>query len=464
MNNTVDVRRIRQLNDNPPGGGTVIYWMSRDQRSGDNWALLYAQELALAGEQPLAVVFCLVPSFLEATWRQYSFMLQGLRELEESLRALNIGFYLLAGEPGEQLVRFCKRQAAGALVCDFSPLRINRRWKQEVAGKVRVACHEVDAHNIVPCWHVSQKQEYAAYTLRPRIHRVLPEFLTDIPRVRRHPYGSVREVARVDWGAAEKALNVDRAVPEVRWLLPGEAAGRKAMAAFIAEKLVYYGERRNDPALDGQSNLSPYLHFGQIGAQRLALAVSRAGETEEAGREEESSSIDNYLEELVVRRELADNFCFYNNAHYDSTEGFPRWARETLALHEADRREYIYSRDDFEEAQTHDPLWNAAQMEMVRRGKMHGYMRMYWAKKILEWTESPREAMATAIYLNDRYSLDGRDPNGYAGIAWSIGGVHDRAWGERPVFGKVRYMSYKGSRSKFDVAAYIAKVDGYGEE
>jgi len=162
----------------------------------------------------------------------------------------------------------------------------------------------------------------------------------------------------------------------------------------------------------------------------------------------------------VVRRELSDNYCFYNRA-YDSTAGFPRWARETMEVHKNDPREYIYPLADFEAARTHDQLWNAAQNEMVYTGKMHGYMRMYWAKKILEWTQSPEQAMEFAIYLNDKYLLDGRDPNGYSGIAWSIGGVHDRAWGERPVFGKVRYMSYKGSKSKFNIEAYMAKVRAF---
>ena len=160
------------------------------------------------------------------------------------------------------------------------------------------------------------------------------------------------------------------------------------------------------------------------------------------------------LEELIVRRELADNFTFYNT-QYASFDGFPAWAKQSLNEHRKDKREYLYSLKQFEQAETHDPLWNAAQTQMINKGKMHGYMRMYWAKKILEWTPSPEEAMMIAIYLNDKYELDGRDPNGYAGIAWSIGGVHDRAWFDRPVYGKVRYMNYRGCESKFNVKEYI---------
>ena len=200
---------------------------------------------------------------------------------------------------------------------------------------------------------------------------------------------------------------------------------------------------RNNPNLDGQSNLSPYLHFGQIAASRVALEVIKS--MKDAGA---------FLEELIVRRELSDNFCYYNQ-NYDNLQGFPAWARSTLEEHSRDRREYLYTVEELERGSTHDDLWNAAQLEMVQRGKMHGYMRMYWAKKILEWTESPAEALRAAIYLNDRYELDGRDPNGYVGAAWSIGGVHDRAWKERAIYGKVRYMSYNGSKRKFDVPGYI---------
>ncbi len=237
----------------------------------------------------------------------------------------------------------------------------------------------------------------------------------------------------------------------MKWIEPGEAAARAQLSDFLSRRLHRYDSDRNDPTLDGQSNLSPYLHFGQISAQRAAIQAL-------AGTADTTS----FLEELVVRRELAENFCYYN-PNYDSVAGFPDWAKETLRSHERDRREYLYSILELEAARTHDDLWNAAQKEMQCLGKMHGYLRMYWAKKILEWTKSPADAMRIAIYLNDRYELDGRDPNGYTGIAWSIGGVHDRAWKEREIFGKVRYMSYNGARAKFDVKAYINKVESLCE-
>jgi deoxyribodipyrimidine photo-lyase len=308
----------------------------------------------------------------------------------------------------------------------------------------------VDAHNIVPCWIASPKQEYGAYTIRPKLNRLLPSFLEDFPMLQKHPYPWDPWPEHIDWTEVQRNLLVDKNIHEINWAVPGEKAARSAIARFIEEGLSMYDTDRNDPNRAGQSGISPYLHFGHISAQRVALEVMKenaAGESRDA-----------FLEELIIRRELSDNFCFYND-QYDSVEGFPEWAKKTLNQHGKDKRPYLYSLEDFEGAKTHDELWNAAQIEMVKRGKMHGYMRMYWAKKILEWTRSPEEAMKIAILLNDRYELDGRDPNGYAGIAWSIGGVHDRAWNERNVFGKIRYMSYNGCRSKFDVDAYIRRVE-----
>lgn len=449
----VNPKRTRELRPGHPGDGPVLYWMSRDQRATDNWALLFAQELALQRGVPLLVAFCLVPRFLGATRRQYAFMLQGLQELEAVLSKKDIPFYLLTGSTEQELPSFVSRVRASQLVTDFDPLRLKRQWKEQVAEMINMPFFEVDAHNIVPCWVASPKQEYGAYTIRPKIHRALPEFLEPFPCLEKHPFPwPAPEPA--DWAAAARTLQVDASVPEanrsahdgVEWLDPGEKAAQHLLSTFLENKLEYYDERRNDPTLDGQSNLSPYLHFGQLSAQRVALEVEDCHLLH--------AKKGAFFEELVVRRELSDNFCFYN-AHYDQLAGFPQWAQDTLNAHRRDPREHVYSRQEFEEARTHDELWNAAQREMLQRGKMRGYMRMYWAKKILEWSASPEEALQTAIDLNDKYQLDGRDANGYTGIAWSIGGVHDRPWQERPVFGKIRYMSYAGCQRKFDVQAYI---------
>lgn len=441
--------RIRTLKKADKKKGTIVYWMSRDQRVMDNWALIYAQEMAKKQESPLIAVFCLVPEFLEVTIRQYDFMIRGLKKVEESLKAKNIPFYILTGEPETEIPSFNEKYNAGAIITDFDPLRIKKNWKEEISRKINIPFYEVDAHNIIPCWLASPKQEYAAYTIRPKINKLLPEFLEEFPEVKEQKT-VWKERTEINWDNIVKKLNIDFSVPKVNWILPGEKEAHSVLRNFIQEKLESYPENRNNPTKDAQSNLSPYLHFGSISSQRIALEVKSSNVSQEAKEE--------FLEELVVRKELSDNFCFYN-ANYDSFEAFPDWAKKTLNDHRKDKREYIYSMEEFELSETHDELWNAAQKEMVKTGKMHGYMRMYWAKKILQWTESPEEALEIAIYLNNRYELDGREPNGYVGIAWSIGGVHDRAWGERDVFGKVRYMSYNGCKSKFNVDEYISKVE-----
>lgn len=447
----MDQRRVRILKPGKEKKGIVAYWMSRDQRVDDNWALLYAQKMSLSSHAPLIVLFCLVPRFLDATARQYLFMLKGLKEVEQKLTALGITFFLLTGSPEKEIPAFVKDYDVSYLVTDFNPLRIKQTWKKKTAEKIMVPFTEVDAHNIVPCWIASQKQEYGAYTLRPKIHRLLPEFLTPFPKIKTNPYPIKFSAGSPDWNRSFATINADMTVPEVTWLTPGEASAKKVLHSFLRTRLADYDRLRNDPLQDGQSNLSPYLHFGQISAQRIALEIIRAGVSPAA---EET-----FLEELIVRRELADNYCFYNQA-YDALESFPHWSQETLREHRNDPRAYTYSLKELESARTHDDLWNAAQTQMTAKGKMHGYLRMYWAKKILEWTETAEKAVSTAIYLNDTYELDGRDPNGYAGIAWSIGGVHDRPWKEREIFGKIRYMSFRGMKTKFNVNAYIEKMSG----
>ena len=248
-----------------------------------------------------------------------------------------------------------------------------------------------------------------------------------------------------------ETLDIDRSVAEVSWVKPGEASANESLQSFIKNRFDQSDVLRNDPNQNKLSNLSPFLHFGQISAQRIALTINQL---------EDSSMKDSFLEQLIVRRELSDNFCYYNN-FYDSFDGFPKCAQTTLDEHRYDEREYVYNPLQFENAETHDNLWNAAQTQMVEKGKMHGFLRMYWAKKILEWSPSPESALQTAIDLNDKYELDGRDPNGYTGIAWSIGGVHDRPWFERSIFGKVRFMNYNGCKRKFNVAEFINKNNAH---
>ncbi len=444
----VDPRRVRSLNATPRplDGRCVLYWMSRDQRAQDNWALLYAQEWADKLDVPLRIAFSLTQTFLGATERHYDFMLRGLVEVEGELRALGIGLHVLRGDPAEQVARWAREQGAALVVTDFSPLRIGRAWRAKLAQDTPCPVVEVDAHNVIPAWLLSDKEEFGAYTLRPKVRRLLPDYLTDFPAL--HPQADDPLPPPMDWAALRAWLQADPRVGPVAEFMPGPAAAWAALRRFIDTRLTMYPTARNNPLTpEGQSDLSPYFHYGAIAPQRVAREIQS-----ERGRT--AAGVDAFLEEMIVRRELADNYCLYQ-PQYDSLSGARAWARQTLDDHRGDPRPVRYSLAQFEAGETHDAAWNAAQWEMVRRGKMHNYLRMYWAKKILEWTASAEEAYEVAIYLNDRYELDGRDPNGYTNIAWSLGGVHDRPWPERPIFGKIRYMAYSGLLKKFDVAAYV---------
>ncbi len=443
----VDNSRVFQLKQGTEKNGPVVYWMSRDMRMSDNWALLFAAHLANSKGAPLHIVFALAPAFGAANLRHYFFLLKGLEEVEKKAKELGIAFHVIKGNPDVSVVDFLKQVDASVLVSDFDPLRVKRNWFEQVTSSIEISHFQVDTHNIVPCRVASNKLEFGAYTLRPKISKLLPKYLTNFPEL--PEMAKKIQAEPVKWNDILNWLAPDSSVKPVEWIHPGEAAAGIQFKKFLNERLKGYSENRNNPLVEGQSDLSPYLHFGHISAQRIAIEVSKfpAPEADKSA----------FLEELIVRRELSDNFCFYN-PNYDSIEGIHSWAKETLQKHWNDEREFTYSLDELERAKTHDPLWNAAQLQMVKTGKMHGYMRMYWAKKILEWTANPDIAMQHAILLNDKYSLDGRDPNGYAGVAWSIGGIHDRAWNERPIFGKIRYMNYNGCKRKFNVDGYIELV------
>ncbi|XP_031710774.1 CPD photolyase [Anarrhichthys ocellatus] len=430
----------------------VLYWMLRDHRVQDNWALVHAQQLALKKNLPLHVCVCLVvPKSELSTLRHYSFMLKGLEEVAKECKALDIQFHLLHGSAGDTLPGFVCDRGLGAVVTDFSPLRDPLQWLEDVKKTLPkdIPLIQVDAHNIVPCWVASPKLEYAARTIRGKITKLLPEFLTEFPLVEKHSHTATRTAKPVDWDKTLASLQVDRAIGETEWAQPGTKGGLAMLESFIDVRLKLFDTKRNDPNAAALSQLSPWIRFGHLSAQRVAMQVQRSGKS--AGH-----SVASFIEELVVRRELTDNFCFYNKK-YDSVEGAYEWAQKTLKDHAKDKRPYVYTREQLEKSKTHDKLWNGAQYQMVTEGKMHGFLRMYWAKKILEWTSSPEEALSIALYLNDRYELDGQDPNGFVGCMWSICGIHDQGWGERDVFGKIRYMNYKGCLRKFDVAGFERK-------
>ena len=406
----------------------------------DNWSLLYAQKLALENKMPLYVCFCLVPSFLNASFRTYHFMLEGLKEVQQELNDLKIPFHILVGEAREQIPNLVDQNNLGAVVCDFSPMRISLSWVEELKKSLpkTVLFSQVDGRNVVPCWYASSKLENGAFSIRPKLTAKLDEFLTEFPPVIAQQEANVTTLNMKNLKHFENVadcysiLTCDKSVKQVDWARPGYRAGIEALQDFIddPQRLSVYDMARNDPNGRAQSSLSPWLHFGQISAQRCALEARKY-------LAEHAEAVEWFLDALVIRRELSDNYCYYEK-NYDNMNGAPAWGRETLMKHSADKRPYLYTLEQFEKAKTHDSLWNACQIQLLLDGKIHGYMRMYWSKKILEWCERPDRALEICIYLNDKYSLDGRDPNGYVGAQSSMTGLHDKSFPDQDVFGRVR--------------------------
>jgi deoxyribodipyrimidine photo-lyase len=444
----IQKERVNNININPVRqGGYVLYWMQAAQRAEYNHALEYAISRANQLKLPLVVVFGVTDSYPEANLRHYTFMFEGLVDVQKALAKRGIKLVIRHQSP--ELAATELSGKASIVVVDAGHTRIQQKWRQYAAKKIECLLEEVETNLIVPVTEASDKENYSAGTLRPRINKKLPEYL--IPVNHKKPkYSSLDMIFESfninDLELSLTNLNVDRSVGPVKEFKGGTAEAKKRLKYFIKNKLDDYAELRNDPCLDATSNMSPYLHFGQISPLYIALKVM---ESKANGKEA-------YLEELIVRRELSYNLVYYNN-NYDKFSCLPPWAKNTLNFHARDKREYVYSLEEFEHAKTHDPYWNAAQKEMVITGKMHGYMRMYWGKKILEWTKSPRQGFKIAIFLNNKYELDGRDPNGFAGVAWCFG-KHDRAWSERKVFGKIRYMNASGLKRKFNPDDYIDRV------
>ncbi len=441
---------------NPCGpvlGNYVLYWMQQSQRAAGNHALEYAIDLANELGQPAIVGFGLMDDYPEANLRHYTFMLEGLRETSHALAARGIAFVLQHGPPARVALELAQR--ASAVVCDRGYLRHQKAWRREVADAARCRVVQVESDVIVPVEVASEKAEFAARTLRPRIQRHFEEHLVPLEsamvqqRADRLKLPASLDLRDIDTLA--RTLKLDRSVPPVtRFFQGGTAAAEALFRGFLADRLATYAEHRNQPQTDDVSHMSKYLHFGQISPTWLALEARKHSAA--AGE-----NVATFIEELLVRRELSMNFVQFRD-DYDRYEGLPAWARQTLAEHRRDPRPYLYSREQLEAAETHDLYWNAAMREMRDTGYMHNYMRMYWGKKILEWTATPEEAFATALAINNRFFLDGRDANSFANIAW-VFGQHDRPWGERPIFGKVRYMNARGLERKCDIKAYIAKVD-----
>ena len=451
-----DDPRITIRRDGPPDpdGRCVVYWMQRAQRGIDNHAVDIAVTIANLLELPLVVYVAAISNFPHANLRHYTFLNQGLADIEQDLRQRNITF-LMRRAPHESHEQLLADVRAAFLIGDENPMRMPEQWRKHLASHISIPFWTVDADVIIPS-KLIEKAQYGAYTIRPRLYRLLPDYLHpcenphanhEWKRPRKFQSDSVHEDITRGW------KDLDRSVAPVEAWQGGTHVALKRLHNFTTNLLTTYNDKRNHPETDGTSCLSPYLHFGHIGPLTIALAVEAAAEADQKLR----SARDSYFNELIVWRELAINFVRYT-PNYDSPDCAEAWAKQTIAEHARDEREHIYTLRQLEAAQTHDPLWNAGQLQMVRHGWMHNYMRMYWAKKILEWTPDIATAMKCCIHLNDKYFLDGRDPNGYAGIAWAMLGKFDRAWGKRPIFGKIRYMSGASTGKKFDSKRYMEQM------
>ncbi len=448
----VDPHRIRSLNRAPDvAGAYVLYWMQQSQRAEWNPALEHAIRLANERRLPLLVGFGLTDDYPEANLRHYRFMLEGLRLTRRALLRRGVAFALRPGHPDDVALDLARR--AALVVCDRGYLRHQRMWRRRVAEEAGRPVIEVEGDVVVPVDVASAKAEYAARTIRPRLHARMDEFL--VPQrttpLRRDALGLVVDGLDLeDLDGLLDGLAIDRSVAPWPGFRGGTAQARARLDRFLEHDLDRYVSHRAQPYGDHVTHLGPYLHFGQISAAYVVtrLLASAAPDDENAA---------SLVEELVVRRELAVN-CVEHTPDYDRFECLPAWARRTLAKHARDPRPQVYTQAELENAQTHDPVWNAAMRELRVTGYMHNAMRMYWGKKILEWTRTPDEAFRTTLALNNRYFLDGRDPNSFANVGW-IFGLHDRPWKERPIFGTVRYLSASGLRRKMDPEAYIARID-----
>lgn len=452
----IDDARIKCLNEaDPRNGDYTLYWMQQSQRAALNHALEFAVQRANANANRLLVVFALTDKYPEANLRHFQFMLEGLQQVSAALDRRKIKFIVRLGNPPAVVNDLAKD--ASEVVCDRGYLRHQVNWRDEVAESVSARVWQVESDVVVPVAVASEKREYAARTIRSQLNEAAENYLVDLDTTAIDADSTNLPIGGADLSDLDAVLGnmcLDRVVEGSTEFVGGTSKAKAHLRQFIESRLSSYGDRKN-LINERVSYLSPYLHFGQISPLQVALTI-RSVSRDESQRE-------SFLDELIVRRELAVNFVHYEK-DYDSTRALPDWAAETLAQHEDDEREHQYTAAELEAAETHDSAWNAAMTEMKHRGYLHNHLRMYWGKKIIEWTNTTNHAYRTALELNNKYFLDGRDPNSYANVLWLFG-LHDRAHGERDVFGKVRYMSSNGLKRKCDIEEYITSIsDRYDVE
>jgi deoxyribodipyrimidine photo-lyase len=447
--------RVRKLNDREPREGYVLYWSQMNRRAESNHALAFAADLANQRGVPVLFYEGLTCTYPFANDRFHTFLLEGVPETARRLDKLGIGyvFHLRKRRADRDDALYRLAAGAAAVVTDDYPAFIAAQHNRSVPSRLEIPYYAVDSSCIVPMAHFD-KQEYAAYTFRPKMRKALAGYMKPVPPIRMKKKWNAAisplhcEVSETNIAALVAACEIDHTVKPSVGFRGGRKEAKRRLRHFLEHNLRRYAKTSNQPSEQSTSGMSPYLHFGVISSLEIALAAK--------GYAEEHKLIaEDFLEQLIVRRELAFNFARFC-ANPNQLSALPNWARKTLKKHVKDKRDQIYTRAQFELAQTHDQLWNAAQREMLRDGTIHGYYRMYWGKKIIEWSRTHEDALDTMIYLHDKYALDGRDPNTYTNILWCFG-LHDRPWQERPIFGMVRYMSLDGMKRKTDVKAYLDK-------
>lgn len=442
------------------GAKCVVYWMQRAVRILDNPALDVAIEAGNLLGLPVVVFFSVIPNYPNANLRHYHFLQQGLRDVEEDAAERGVGF-VVRRHPDNSLEAFLEEVEAALLIGDENPCREPERWRKVLATRLKVPFWTVDADVVVPS-RVFDRSFVLLHHFRPHLKKELAKYLVAPKKIAAlYPWKPSRKLEGWDLQGeiTDGFTKLDRTVRPVDSFTGGTHAAMKRLREFVSLELKDYEVQRNHPEVKGTSRLSPYLHFGNIGPLTIALAVNEAVKQGMAP----ASAGQKYLDELIGWRELAVLFVRHE-PNYDNWECAAPWARKTLVEHAGDPRPHRYTLPQLERAETGDELWNAAQREMVDTGWMHSYMRMYWGKKILEWAPDPARAFEWAVMLNDKYELDGRDPNGYAGIAWAIVGRHDRPWFDRPVFGLVRTMTGASTAKKFDADTYIRRHGGRNGE
>lgn len=455
--------RVQLLNDKSANndGKYILYWMQMFKRTSHNHALNFAIEQANERKLPLVVYEGLKFYYPWASDRIHTFILEGVEEKRKEFekRGIKYIFYLQKDKksPKDTVAKIAKD--AVLLVTDDFPCFIIPDHNKAIVEKAKIPVYAVDSNGVIPMSRF-EKEEYAAYTIRPKIKKMVDEYLKPFEEIKVSVKADKLEIDCPDTEVSEKNIeklvsecDIDHSVKPSFMYHGGTENGRKRLKKFVKNILEDYDEARNKPEKDGSSRLSSYLHFGFLSSLEIALAVKDS--------KAKKASKDAYLEEIIVRRELSYNLTRFN-PHYDSIKALPDWVQQTMRKHITDERAPIYSLEQLEAGKTYDELWNAAQREMVETGEIHNYVRMLWGKNVIGWTRSYEEAFEILVHLNNKYCLDGRNPNSYAGILWCFG-KHDRPWMERPVFGTMRYMTSNSTGKKFDSKKYIEWTKTLGQ-